>query len=132
MKPLIVFFDAPCVFCNFWVQRLCKWDTKDQLRFASLNHPVFHAFVAQRNLDLSAVDSIVVWDQTYSYAYEAEAVFMILKRLGGAWNVLLLFSFFPKFVTNGLYRWVAKNRYQWFGKHKNCPVPQPKFNHKFI
>ena len=132
MKPLIVFFDEPCVFCNFWVQQLCKWDKKNQLRFAPLNHSIFQAFVQQRNLDLSKLDSIVVWDQTFSYAYEAEAVFMILKRLGGAWSVLLIFSFLPKLLTNGLYRLVAKNRYRWFGKHQICPLPDQKHKDKFI
>lgn len=132
MKPLIVFFDGPCVLCNFWVRRLCHWDKKDALRFAPLDHPEFIKFTAQRNLDLSHLDSIVVWDQTFSYAYEAEAVFMILKRLGGSWKLFLLFSFLPKMIPNGLYRAVAKNRYRWFGKHESCPLPDPKFSHKFI
>lgn len=132
MKPLIVFFDGPCVLCNWWVMKLCKWDQKDQLRFAPLQDSVFNEFAAERNLDASKRDSLVVWDQTYSYGFEADAIFMILNRLGGAWNVFLMFSFLPKFITNGLYRMVAKNRYRWFGKHKNCPLPHPKYSHKFI
>ena len=29
MKHLIIFYDAPCVMCNFWVQKLAKWDKND-------------------------------------------------------------------------------------------------------
>jgi len=132
MKPLIVFYDGPCVFCNYWVQMLCRWDKNDQLRFAPLEHPLFQKFVQERNLDLSQLDSIVVWDQTFSYAYEAEAVFMILKRLGGFWTAFQIFAFLPKSLTNGLYRWIAKNRYRWFGKHQNCPLPKPQYRKKFL
>ncbi len=132
MKPLIIFYDEPCVICNFWVQRLCRWDKKDQLRFSSLDNALFLSFAKERKLDFDNMDSIVVWDQQYSFSLEAEGVFMVIKRLGGVWSILLLFSFLPKQLTNGIYRIIAKNRYRWFGKHKQCPLPEAKYAHKFL
>ncbi|MEN8769404.1 MAG: DCC1-like thiol-disulfide oxidoreductase family protein [Candidatus Arcticimaribacter sp.] len=132
MKPLIIFYDEPCVLCNYWVQKLCHWDKKDQLRFSSLDSALFLGFAKERELDLNQIDSIVVWDQQYSFALEAEGVFMVLKQLGGAWRLLLPFSFLPKTLTNGLYRIIAKNRYRWFGKHKHCPLPDARYQHKFV
>ena len=98
MKPLIIFYDEPCVLCNYWVQRLCHWDKKDQLRFISLDHPSFLAFAEERGLDLNSMDTSVVWDQEYSYALEAEATFMILNRLGGLWTM-------PYFFTQRPHQW---------------------------
>ncbi len=132
MKPLIIFYDEPCVLCNYWVQKLCRWDKEDQLRFSSLDSALFLGFAKERELDLNQIDSIVVWDQQYSFALEAEGVFMVLKQLGGAWRLLLLFSFLPKTLTNGLYRFIAKNRYRWFGKHEHCLLPDARYQHKFI
>lgn len=132
MKPLIIFYDEPCVLCNYWVQKLCRWDKNDQLRFSSLDNALFLGFAKDRELDLNLIDSIVVWDQQYSFALEAEGVFMILKQLGGAWRLLLPFSFLPKTLTNGIYRIVAKNRYRWFGKHEHCPLPDERYQHKFL
>lgn len=132
MKTLIIFYDEPCVLCNYWVQKLCRWDKKDQLRFSSLDSALFLGFAKDRVLDLNLIDSIVVWDQQYSFALEAEGVFMILKQLGGAWRLLLPFSFLPKTLTNGIYRIVAKNRYRWFGKHEHCPLPDERYQHKFL
>lgn len=132
MKPLIIFFDGPCVLCNFWIRQLCAWDRKDQLRFAPLDHPLLQEFAAARNLDLDALDTAIVWDQTYSYALEAQGTFMILNRLGGLWKVFSLFNLLPKGVTNGLYRIIARNRYQWFGKYDHCPLPDPRYQHKFL
>lgn len=132
MKPLIIFYDEPCVLCNYWVQKLCRWDKKDQLRFSPLDSALFLGFAKDRELDLNQIDSIVVWDQQYSFALEAEGVFMVIKQLGGAWRLLLPFSFLPKRLTNGIYRIVAKNRYRWFGKHEHCPLPDARYQHKFI
>jgi len=132
MKPLIVFYDGPCVFCNFWVQQLCRWDKNDQLRFARLDQKLFVAFALERNLTLENLDTVVAWDQEYSYALEAQAAFMVLRRLGGFWKILGLFSLLPKGLTNALYRFVAKNRYSWFGKNDQCPLPDQKYTHKFL
>ena len=132
MKPLIIFFDAPCVLCNFWIQKLCAWDHEDQLRFATLDHPMLKEFARERGLDLKQLDTAIVWDQTYSYAFEAQGTFMILNRLGGYWKLFTVFNLLPKSITNGLYRVVARNRYQWFGKYEICPLPDPKYQHKFL
>ncbi len=132
MKPLIIFFDGPCVMCNWWVNKLCRWDKKDQLRFAQLNGKMANDFAQERNIKLDEIDTVIIWDQSYSYAMEAEATFMLLKRLGGVFALFTIFAFLPKGFTNGIYRIVAKNRYKWFGKHESCPLPDPKFAHKFL
>lgn len=132
MKPLIVFYDGPCVICNWWVRKLCQWDKKDQLRFASLDSDLVKQFAHERNIDLNAIDTVIVWDQTYSYTMEAEATFMLFNRLGGVFSLLTPFSYLPKGLTNGIYRFVARNRYTWFDKHHSCPLPDPKYTHKFL
>lgn len=132
MKHLIVFYDGPCVLCNHWVQKLCQWDTDDQIRFSSLSDPLFDQFISERNLTKEAIDSIVVWDQQFLYALESQAVFNILNRLGGVWKLFLILSLLPTSWTDALYRLVARNRYRWFGKYDNCPLPPPQYAHKFI
>ncbi|NBV38814.1 MAG: DUF393 domain-containing protein, partial [Verrucomicrobia bacterium] len=44
----------------------------------------------------------------------AEAVWLILQRIGGFWSwVGLIGTFFPKAWANFGYQWVARHRHRW-------------------
>lgn len=82
MKPLLIFYDGPCMLCNFWIQKLCRWDKKDRLQFTSLDSPFARDFFKKNPSKQLAVDSIVTWNTEKAYETEAQAVFRILHSLG--------------------------------------------------
>ena len=132
MKPIIIFYDGPCVFCNFWIRTLCNWDKNDRLRFSSLDSDYAIKFASQREINISNKDTVIVWDQENKIYTESRAFFKIMKTLGGFFNLILVFSIIPKFLTDGIYRFVARNRYKWFGSYETCPTPSPSFKHKYL
>ena len=132
MKTAIILFDGPCVLCNAWINRLCQWDRRDQLRFARLDSKTGQQFFKERNLDPDELDSVVFWVPNETYALEAQATFELFNILGGGFKVLTIFNIFPNFVSRGVYRLIARNRYRWFGKFDACPLPNPKYAHKFL
>jgi predicted DCC family thiol-disulfide oxidoreductase YuxK len=132
MKTPIILFDGPCVLCNAWVNRLCQWDRKDQLRFASLDSKTGQQFFKERNLDPNEFESVVFWIPNVTYALEAQATFELFKTLGGSFKMLTLFNMLPNSLTRGVYRLIARTRYRWFGKLDACPLPNPKYAHKFL
>ena len=132
MKPIIIFYDGPCVFCNFWIRTLCNWDKNDRLRFSSLDSDLALKFASQREINISNKDTVIVWDQQDGIYTQSRAFFKIMKTLGGLFNLILVFLIIPKFLTDGIYRLIARNRYKWFGSYETCPTPSPSFKHKYI
>jgi predicted DCC family thiol-disulfide oxidoreductase YuxK len=38
----------------------------------------------------------------------------------------------PKFIREPMYKWIAKNRYKWFGKREECMIPTPDVKARFL
>jgi predicted DCC family thiol-disulfide oxidoreductase YuxK len=38
----------------------------------------------------------------------------------------------PPFIRDMIYRYIAKNRYKWFGKKESCWLPNPAFKERFL
>jgi predicted DCC family thiol-disulfide oxidoreductase YuxK len=46
--------------------------------------------------------------------------------------VVLIGYLIPRFIRDGLYRFIANNRYRWFGKQSQCRVPSPELKDRFL
>ena len=63
---------------------------------------------------------------------ESSAALRIAKRLNGLWPLLYIFIIVPKFIRNSVYKFIAKNRYKWFGKKDSCMVPTKELKERFL
>ena len=79
----------------------------------------------------SLPDSIIYWNEG-EVLVESDAILGITKELGLPWRFGLVFWIVPKGVRNRIYRWIAKHRYQWFGKAESCMVPTPDLKRRFL
>ena len=59
MKNVIILFDGSCLLCNAWVRRLCRWDSKDVLRFATLESNTAKIFFEEHNLNPNSMETAV-------------------------------------------------------------------------
>jgi predicted DCC family thiol-disulfide oxidoreductase YuxK len=118
MQQSIVFFDGVCNLCNGTVQFLLKIDKHQRLQFGSLQGETAKRILPTYQISPEKLSSIIFIHQNKVYT-ESIAVLEICKVIGGAWRFIYIFKLIPGIIRNGIYKWVARNRYQWFGKRSS-------------
>jgi len=122
----IIYYDGYCPFCHFWVRQLCRFDRRDKLRFSPLQKAPAHL------LSHLSGDALTLVTPQKQIKEGVEAIFYVLKQQKGLIRFFLIFRFLPAQITNRCYAFIAKNRYKWFGKYDQCPLPEERYRHKFI
>ena len=54
---------------------------------------------------------------------ESDAALHVLATLGWPWRIAAAGRVVPRFVRDAVYRWIARNRYRWFGTRHACALP---------
>ena len=62
----------------------------------------------------------------------ADAVLLVLKRLGGLWELPALLIHVPRPLKDYFYGIISRNRYRLFGKSKTCRVPSAAERKRFL
>lgn len=127
----IVLFDGVCNYCNNWVNFVIKNDRKSYFRFAPLQSDFANDLLVKFGIDKQKTDSVIVIENNNAYIYSTGAL-RIMKGLGGIWSMAYVLIIVPKFVRDGIYKWVAKNRYSWFGRKESCMIPSPEVRARFL
>ena len=127
----IVFFDGVCQLCNRSVNFLIKQDQKSVLKFASLQSTYAQKVVPKALLNHEKLDTIIVYSDGEFYD-QSTAVLKLCKILGGLYTVFLIGYLLPRFIRDGLYSFIANNRYRWFGKTEQCRVPTAELKERFL
>lgn len=117
--------------CNGSVQFVLKNDRKKEVVFASLQSEVGQKILQHFNLPQDQFNSIVYY-RGGQLLQQSTAVLYLLKDMGGIWPLFFSFIVIPPIIRNGIYNWIAKNRYKWFGQSESCMLPLPEYQERFI
>ena len=60
------------------------------------------------------------------------AALRVGKMLGGVLSLGYVFIIVPLAIRDGIYNWIAKNRYRWFGQKESCMIPTPELRERFL
>ncbi len=71
------------------------------------------------------IDSVVLIFRGQVF-YESEAAIEVARQLQFPWYLAGAFRIIPLGWRNRIYRWIARNRYRWFGKRTTCRIPTKK------
>ncbi len=128
----IILFDGVCNMCNNTINFIITHDKNDTFRYASLQSAIGKQLIAERGIDSSKLDSILLIEPKKAYYYKSTAVLNIVKKLSGIYPILAIFLILPAFFRDWFYDIIAKNRYKWFGKKESCMIPTPELRALFI
>lgn len=133
MKPEfpVIFFDGLCNLCSEAVQFTIERDARNIFRFASLQSDYAQEKLRSFQIEPKDGDSFVLLEDGKVYQ-RSTAALRVARQLKGLWPLLYTFIIVPRFIRDGVYNYVAKNRYKWFGKKENCWVPTPELKEKFL
>ena len=126
----IVLFDGECHFCDASVQFILARDQKATIQFASLQSEVGQELLKQLSVP-SDINSLVLIEGAHYYT-KSTAALKIAKQLDGLWKLFYGAILIPKPIRDGLYRYIAKNRYKWFGKKELCQLPSVEQRERFL
>ena len=127
----VVLFDGVCNLCNHSVQFIIRRDKKDRFRFAPLQGKTGQQLLSRHGLPADSFNSFILAEGDKIYTHSTGALRM-LKGLGFPWSMAYAFILVPRFIRDGVYAAVARNRYRWFGRQESCMIPTPALKNKFL
>lgn len=132
----IVLYDGVCGLCNRAVQFLLKRDRLDRLQFASLQSDLAAKVLERHGMDPKGLDTVYAvlnyGEPNEILLAKGDAFLFFAGVIGGIWSVARVGTIIPRRVRNWLYDFIARHRYQVFGKSESCMLPEPKQRHKFL
>ncbi len=148
-KPLtdeagpVVLFDGVCNLCNGSVQFVIDHERAPELRFAAIQSELAKKLLAsafgaeeaerlRKGADGKGdPDSIVMVEAGRGFTHSTAAL-RIARHLRAPWRWLAVFAVVPRPIRDFVYRWIAKNRYRWFGSTETCRIPTPELRARFL
>ena len=127
----IILFDGVCNLCNGAVNFVIKRDPRNVFKFTPLQEKKGVLLLKKHAVDSRKLDSIVLIENGNVYI-KSSAALRIAKKLSGLWPLFFVLLIIPSFIRDGVYDFIAKNRYKWFGKKEQCMIPTPGFREKFL
>lgn len=112
----VVLFDENCPLCRSSVRFIIRHDPSGLFRFQPLHSPPADTWLADAAPDQEIPDSLVYLDG-HEVLFRGDAAVRIGRRMGRPWSwAARVGSLLPGRLRDGAYKWIARNRYRWFGE----------------
>jgi len=130
MRPTIL-YDGHCALCSRAVQVALQLDDEGIYQFAPLQSGFAADILGQAPQHIRQADSLVLADASGIYI-KSDAFFRFMRTIGWPYRALTVLRVLPQGLRDGVYDWVARNRYRLFGQHESCWLPHPAWKERFL
>ena len=131
----IVLFDGVCNLCASTVRSIIRRDSRGRFRLASLQSDAGRRILAGAGAPPpeagAAPASLILVANGRTYM-RSGAVLRIAAGLDAGWPLLAVFLVIPAPLRDLAYRFVARNRYRWFGRKTACELPPTDEGWRFL
>lgn len=120
-QPILIRFDGECLMCSSTIRFVADEDRARLVRFKSLE------VEGDRAPDTMLVEA---GGRTLD---RSDGVLAVLTALGGHWRAMAMAGrLIPRPLRDVLYRFIARNRYRWFGKGDACALPSEALKERLV
>jgi predicted DCC family thiol-disulfide oxidoreductase YuxK len=122
-----------CNLCNGAVRFIAANDPAARFAFVPLDSPRARALLAAAapSREANAPDSVILLENGRCYEL-SDAALHIALGLRMPWPLAFAAILIPRGARDAAYRWIARNRYRWFGRKDACPLPPPGLRERFL
>ena len=124
----ILFYDGDCGFCNRSVTWILKNEAQSVLFFASLQSGIAEEVLSKHLPDFRSMETLILFHDGKVYT-KSDAAFELIPFLKKRWRLFSLFRWVPRFIRNGVYDWISKNRKR-LASMQSCQLPTNR--HRFL
>src|SRR5665213_2827796 len=117
----VVLYDGVCVFCSRWIRFVVARDAEKRFRFTAIQSGYGTRLAKAFGIDPEDPDTNAVIHGGVA-TFKSDAALTVLSNLPG-WGWTRGLRVVPKFLRDGFYNLVARNRYRMFGKYDECFLP---------
>ncbi len=122
----IVLYDGECGVCNRFVQFLLRADVNQKLQYAPLQGSTARDLLKV----VPDLTTMILVDEGIAFDKSTGAI-RILATLGPLWKPTKVFLCIPRFLRDGIYDLIARNRHR-LGGNSPCPLPSPDQKKRFL
>ena len=127
----ILLFDGHCNLCNAWIQFIVKRDSAGTIRFASLQSGAGRRLLEEHKIDENYIESLVFFEEE-RFSVSSTAALRTLSYLDSWQKHLIFLTVIPRSLRDLVYRFIARNRYKWFGRREQCMIPTTELSKRFL
>ncbi|MCR2802834.1 thiol-disulfide oxidoreductase DCC family protein [Paenibacillus soyae] len=130
-RESILLIDGVCHLCQNITRYVVKHDQKRRFSFAALQSAAGKRLLSQGGFSEADWDSFILIENGRYYT-KSGAALRVMKGLGGWRSALYGLIVIPSPIRDAAYRFIAKNRYRWFGRSDVCLMPTPDIMSRFL
>ena len=127
----LLLYDGVCGLCIRSVQAVLLRDPKGLIHFCSIQSELGSRLYREQGLDPSKPCTMVLLTPQGPYS-RSDVAIALGRILGGRSRWLVLLKIIPRWVRDSVYRFIARHRYQWFGRRDECMLPRPEWQQRFV